>query len=123
MPSNNLLTQWGQNLTRVRQAMDLSIGELARRTGAHKSHLARFERGEAGLGDDMRIRVAAEVGQQVADLFPYPDTTTETACPSAADAPDGAPSPTPATSTAVQSPAPNAAVPAPSALEGSHDSE
>ena len=75
MPRNDLHAEWGERLAQARQAKGLSIAELARRTGSHKSHLARFERGEAGIGDDLRIRVAAEVGQRVEDLFPYPDTS------------------------------------------------
>lgn len=123
MPSHNLLTQWGSRLRSARDAAGLSISELARQTGIHKSHLARFELGEAGLGDENRILVAAKVGQSVGELFPYPDTATEMTCPSAADAAGGAPSPTPATRAATRSHVPSVAAPARSAREGSHASE
>jgi transcriptional regulator with XRE-family HTH domain len=83
MPITGLRAEWGRRLASAREAKGLSIGELARRTGVHKSHLARFELGEAGLGDEYRIRVAAEIGQRVEELFPYPDTST---CPSAPSA-------------------------------------
>lgn len=91
MPITGLHTEWGRRLAEAREAKGLSISELARRTGVHKSHLARFELGEAGLGDEYRIRVAAEIGQRVEELFPYPDTSTpdtstESTCPSAASA-------------------------------------
>ena len=123
MSSTDLLTGWGYRLTCARNAAGLSISELARQTGIHKSHLARFENGEAGLGDEYRILVAAKVGQSVSELFPYPDTTTENACLSAADAPDAAPSRTPATKAARRSPAPNATAQDASAHAGSHGSE
>lgn len=84
MQQDDLRAEWGRRLTRAREALGLSIGDLARRTGIHKSQLARFERGEAGLGDEARIKVAAAIGQQVASLFPYPTIpTTETDCRSA----------------------------------------
>jgi transcriptional regulator with XRE-family HTH domain len=76
MPITGLHAEWGRRLAEAREAKGLSISELARRTGVHKSHLARFELGEAGLGDEYRIRVAAEIGQRVEELFPYPDTST-----------------------------------------------
>lgn len=122
MHINDLNAQWGKRLTEAREALKLSIRELARRTDLHTSHLARFERGEAGLGDEARIRVAAEIGQQVADLFPYPEIP-ETSCPSAASATDAEPSPTRPTTEAPRSPAPSAAAPAPSAPEGSPGDE
>jgi transcriptional regulator with XRE-family HTH domain len=122
MQINDLNARWGRRLSEAREALDLSIRELARRTDIHVSHLARFERGEAGLGDEARIRVAAVIGQQVADLFPYPEIT-EPPCPSAASATDAEASPTPAIQAAPQSPAPSAKAPAASAPEGSHANE
>lgn len=122
MPSNDLNDQWGSRLTKAREALGLSIRELARRTEIHTSHLARFERGEAGLGDEARIRVAAEIGQQVHDLFPYPHITPETECPSAEPAAAEETSPTPAAAKGA-SPASSAAVPAAPAPEGSRSSE
>lgn len=122
MQITDLNARWGSRLTRAREALDLSIRELARRTGIHTSHLARFERGEAGLGDEARIRVAAEVGQQVADLFPYPEIP-ESPCPSAASATDAEPSPTPATTADRRSPARSAKGREVSAREGSHGNE
>lgn len=123
MQSTNLLTGWGKRLTEARTAKGLSISELARRTGTHKSHLARFERGEAGLGDAARIRVAAEVGHEVAELFPYPSTTPENTCPSAAPAMGEATSPTPATTAETRSNALTAAAPEPSACEESNGND
>jgi transcriptional regulator with XRE-family HTH domain len=122
MHINDLNARWGRRLTEAREALELSIRELARRTDIHVSHLARFERGEAGLGDEARIRVAAEVGQQVAALFPYPEIP-EPPCRNAASATDAEPSPTPLTEAAPRSPAPSAAAPAVSAPEGSHGDE
>jgi transcriptional regulator with XRE-family HTH domain len=123
MPSNDLNARWGRRLTEAREALDLSIRELARRTDLHTSHLARFERGEAGLGDDARIRVAAEIGQQVHDLFPYPHITPETECPSAGAAPAAGSSPIPVTAAAPRSTAPSAEAPGDSGREGSRSNE
>lgn len=128
MQTSDLTAAWGRRLTAARQARGLSIGELARRTGIHKSQLARFEKGEAGLGDAARIRVAAAIGQQVAALFPYPHITPESVCPNAASATDAASSPrqeTPADVTATrhanQSAAPSATGAAASTSEGSRN--
>lgn len=113
MPSNDLIARWGSRLARARAAAGLSIGELARQTGIHKSHLARFELGEAGLGDEYRILVAAKVGQPVSELFPYPEITDqESECPSAASVPAEVASRTPATTAAPRSPARSAKAPA-----------
>jgi transcriptional regulator with XRE-family HTH domain len=122
MQSTDLNVEWGSRLTRAREALDLSIRELARRTDIHVSHLARFERGEKGLGDEARIRVAAEIGQQVANLFPYPEIP-ETSCPSAANATGAERSQTPATTGATRSPVPSVEAPAVSGPEGSHGDE
>jgi transcriptional regulator with XRE-family HTH domain len=122
MQNTDLNAEWGNRLTRAREALDLSIRELARRTDIHVSHLARFERGEKGLGDEARIRVAAEIGQQVADLFPYPEIP-ETACPSADSATDAERSQTLATTEATRSLAPSAGAPAVSGREESHGDE
>lgn len=117
MPNDDLRIEWGRRLAQAREAAKLSIRELARRTGVHPSHLARFESGNAGLGDANRIAVATEVGQAVKDLFPYPDITPkdDDPCPSAAPATAAEASPTPATTAATPSPAPSAAGPAESA--------
>lgn len=117
MPNDDLRIEWGRRLAQAREAAELSIRELARRTGVHPSHLARFESGNAGLGDANRIAVATEVGQAVKDLFPYPDTTPkdDDPCPSAAPATAEEASLTPATTAATPSPAPSAAGPAESA--------
>jgi len=111
MQATDLLTDWGRRLTTARQEKDLSIGELARRAGMHKSHLARFERGEAGIGDESRMRIAAEVGQQVSDLFPYPLTNQDDQCRSAASATALGSSETPAIAGATRSPARSVAEP------------
>jgi transcriptional regulator with XRE-family HTH domain len=124
MQATDLLTHWGSRLTQARQEKNLSIGELARRAGMHKSHLARFEKGEAGLGDDLRIRIATEVGHEVSALFPYPTTTQDDQCRSADSAAGPAASATPATMAATRSPARSVAEPevsAPSEIRASAD--
>ncbi|WP_372490928.1 helix-turn-helix domain-containing protein [Actinomadura terrae] len=123
MPKDDLHIGWGRRLAQVRAELGLSIRALARSSGVHPSHLARFEQGEAGLGDAHRIRVATEVGQRVEDLFPYPDTTPKGApCPSADSATDVAPSPTRPTAAATRSRA-RSAVPAVSAPAASRANE
>ncbi|TYK47188.1 helix-turn-helix domain-containing protein [Actinomadura decatromicini] len=121
MPTNDLRAEWGRRLAQARAAAELSIRELARRTGIHPSHLARFESGDAGLGDANRMAVATAVGQAVTALFPYPDPTPkDTApCPSADTATAAQRSRTRRTRAATRSPAPSAEVPAASAPVGS----
>lgn len=127
MESSTLRAEWGRRLRRMRKDRGLSQTAIAAKAGVDSSWYARIERGEVGgrgIGDEMRIRIAAAFGERVEDLFPYPDTTSlENACPSAATAPDGASSPTPATKAATRSPAPSATAPEASAPEGSRGNE
>ncbi|GAA2298555.1 hypothetical protein GCM10010402_66480 [Actinomadura luteofluorescens] len=124
MPNDDLHTTWGRRLAQARRAAGLSIRGLARLSGVHPSHLARFESGAAGLGDAKRIRVATEVGQAVHDLFPYPDTTPQDApCPSAESATAADTSRTRPTAAATRSPARSAEGPAESAPAGSPGNE
>lgn len=118
MATNELQTHWGRRIRGARRRAGLSLREAARRADIDKGQLSRVETGDARLGDEARIRLAAALGRSVAELFPYPDTTDlEDPCPSAASAPAGAPSPTPVTTAARRSPAPSAEGRAASARE------
>lgn len=123
MQSKPLALVWGERVRETRLSQGLSLETLADRAGVDLAHLSRGERGLAGFGDATRMRLARALGRQVADLFPYPDTTPETRCPSAAPAVGAAPSRTPARAAARRSPAPNATAQDASAHAGSHGSE
>lgn len=94
---------WGANVRQARRDQRLSLEALSAASGIDLGHLSRGERGLAGFGDDSRIRLASALGKKVEELFPYPDTTPETPCPSAAPATGREASRTPAAAT--QSPA------------------
>lgn len=118
----SLPEMWGARVRKARHDLGLSLETLAAMSGIDLAHLSRGERGLAGFGDDSRIRLAAALGKRVEDLFPYPETT-ETPCPSAANATGPAASRTRATTAAHRSPAPSAEGPAESAREGSPGNE
>lgn len=114
---------WGEAIRRTRLDQELSLADLAARTGIDAGHLSRGERGLAGFGDDYRMRIARALGRPVADLFPYPATNQEIPCPPAANAPDGDASPTQETTADHRSPARCAKAPAASEPEGSPANE
>lgn len=103
--TNTLTQKWGEIIRKTRTDQGLSLEDVASRTGIDTSHLSRAERGLAGIGDESRMRLAAALGRRVEDLFPYPDTDTETSCRSAASATALGSSETPATAAATRSPA------------------
>lgn len=72
-----LAQQWGETIRRARIDQGLSLEALAEAAEIDPGHLSRAERGKAGLGDEMRIRIARALHKRVEDLFPYPDTTQE----------------------------------------------
>lgn len=123
MLQDALRSTWGRGLKAAREAAGLSIRGLAVRTGLHPSHLARVERGEAGLGDANRVTVAAALGHRVEDLFPYPDFKDNHSCPSADSAEVRGSSPTPATPADRRSGALSAEVPDASGRAANRGSE
>lgn len=83
--------RWGDAIRALRVEHGLSVSALARTVGLDPSHLWRAEQGQAGLGDELRIRLAEALGVRVESIFSYPDTSSEgTECPSAASAWDAA---------------------------------
>ncbi|MEU6365697.1 helix-turn-helix transcriptional regulator [Streptomyces sp. NPDC046931] len=51
-----------------REALDMSLRTLSARTGIHRGHLSRVERGLAGLGDENIRKVADALGVTPADI-------------------------------------------------------
>lgn len=67
---------WGNRLRELRLERGMSQMALAVASGLDKSYYARIERGEVGArgtSDDVRMRIAAGLGVQVADIWSYPD--------------------------------------------------
>jgi transcriptional regulator with XRE-family HTH domain len=73
---------WGSRVRAERQRQGLTVLELSRLAGTDPGNLSRLERGLQGTRDALRVRLAAALGVEVTDLFPYP-STTEVECPSA----------------------------------------
>ncbi len=70
MQERNEPTQLGAAITARRQALGLSMYELARRSGVHRSRILRIESGEARHPDPRTLSgVAAALGIPSADLF------------------------------------------------------
>ena len=75
MPSTELSETWGAAIRARRKAAGLSIARLGARSDVEPGHLSRIERGLVVPGDEIRIRIAQELGVRVEELFAYPDTS------------------------------------------------
>ncbi|WP_190868996.1 helix-turn-helix transcriptional regulator [Actinomadura sp. RB99] len=105
----NIRARWGEQIKKRRLDAGLSQMEVAARAGIDKSWLSKIERGETGargIGDEVRMGIAAALGCRVEDAFPYPDTAEETEpCRNAASATGAGPFRTRATTAGTRSPA------------------
>lgn len=75
----NLHVEWGNRLRACRQAAGLSQMAVAAAAHVDKGYYARIERGEVGgrgVGDDLKIRIAAALSKRVEDIWAYPDPAT-----------------------------------------------
>lgn len=63
----------GWNLRRLRVAKGFTIEELAGRTAADASFVARLERGQANVGIVMLDRLAKQLGAKLFDLTVEPE--------------------------------------------------
>jgi transcriptional regulator with XRE-family HTH domain len=72
-----LTVHWGKRIREARQERGLSVNALARMLEIDAGNLSRVERGLQRLSDDMRVRVAAGVGERVEVLFSYPEPETQ----------------------------------------------
>lgn len=63
----------GWNLRRLRVAKGLTIEELAGRTDADASFVARLERGQANVGIVMLDRLGKQVGAKLSDFTIEPE--------------------------------------------------
>ncbi|GGV33880.1 hypothetical protein GCM10010182_67110 [Actinomadura cremea] len=103
----------GEAIRETRNDLELSIFELAKRTGIDPGHLSRAERGLAGIGDEYLAAIARALGKPPTYFIDIP----ENPCPPAASAPAAATSRTPQTTAETRSPAPCAKAPEASGRE------
>lgn len=61
---------WGGNVKRGRKAMGLTQVELAKLVGVQQGTVARWEHGVTSPRDDMKVRLAGVLHQEVRALFP-----------------------------------------------------
>jgi Predicted transcriptional regulators len=73
MMIDQLRETWGHNLRRARMARHLSLAQVSALTRVDPGQLSRVENGEAGLGDEYRLAVAAALGVRVEDIWSYPE--------------------------------------------------
>jgi transcriptional regulator with XRE-family HTH domain len=62
---------WGKRVRVERAARGWSQLQLADLAGVSQSVISRLERGEPGLRDGRRVRIAKALGLSAAELFPY----------------------------------------------------
>lgn len=68
---------WGQRVRAIREDREITLLDLARRSGVDPGNLSRFERGLQHPSDDFRMSIARGLSMKVSDLFPYPDAAPE----------------------------------------------
>ena len=61
---------WGQNIRAARQLLAMSQTDLGKAVDVRQSTVARWEKGEMVPRDDMKLRLAAVLRQEVRMLFP-----------------------------------------------------
>jgi transcriptional regulator with XRE-family HTH domain len=71
-----LTIHWGKRIREARKERGLSLNTMARMLEIDAGNLSRVERGLQRLSDEMRVRVASGVGEQVEVLFSYPEPHT-----------------------------------------------
>lgn len=76
MSNTDYRVTWGSRLRELRNLVGLSQMALAAQVEIDKGYYARIERGETGVSDDVKLRLAAAFGVQVAEIFAYPDPAT-----------------------------------------------
>lgn len=72
MAATDLAIQWGERIRTLRQERGISANKLSRLADIDHSQLWRVERGEKGLSDEARMRLAAALDVRVEDIFTYP---------------------------------------------------
>ena len=71
---DSLYAEWAKTLRAHRLEKGLSQTALADAAGSTKAHISNIERGLTGVGDVLRVRLAAALDTTAAELFPYPDS-------------------------------------------------
>jgi transcriptional regulator with XRE-family HTH domain len=61
---------WGLNVKAGRKALGLTQTALAELVGVRQATVARWERGDMAPRDDMKVRIALALRQDVRALFP-----------------------------------------------------
>ncbi|MCU1590069.1 MAG: Helix-turn-helix domain [Frankiales bacterium] len=63
---------WGEEIVRRRRDRGWTQKDLAEKVRTTQQHLSLIERGAVSAGDDLRLRIAAALEVEVADLFVWP---------------------------------------------------
>jgi transcriptional regulator with XRE-family HTH domain len=74
-----LWDQWGAAVKARRKELRMTQFDLATASGLVVPTISDIERGAAGGSDQTKMKIAAALGCEVADLFAYPSVTTEAA--------------------------------------------
>lgn len=61
---------WGQNVQHGRKALDMSQVDLAEACHVTQQTISSIERGEYAPRDDLKVRIATALHQDVRQLFP-----------------------------------------------------
>ena len=70
---NDLHRTWGERVSAARRGNGLTQAELAVRIGCSQQTVSDIERGQVGIRDELRIRLAQTLDLPVGELFAYPE--------------------------------------------------
>jgi transcriptional regulator with XRE-family HTH domain len=62
---------WGERVAARRKALGFTQEDLAGLAGMRQSAVSKIERGEVGVSDATKLRIARCLGCPPGDLFPY----------------------------------------------------
>lgn len=65
-------SSWGERVAEAIEANGTSQRKLATEVGLSQSAINKIVRGEFRPTDENRLKIAAALGKEVQDLFPYP---------------------------------------------------
>lgn len=70
MELNEMHTEWGRRVRRIRREKELTATAVAQKVGISRTHLHRIE-GGAPSSDEVRIALAAALGVDPGEIFSY----------------------------------------------------
>jgi len=68
---NNILTQFGKNVSKLRKSQNMSQEQLAQKSGLHRTHIGMIERAERNITLLNIEKLAKGLGVSIDELFRF----------------------------------------------------